>query len=674
MVQGELLHDLVERSRERVMQVRAGSSLLHVLHQQQLHALPQLSSSTSLPLLPPAPSLAIAPRCRPRNILHAQVADEGNTKDRRRRGALPRIAKDVVQLPDATTSFEQYRNFMANKIYREETMHLQNRRAALVPRDDLLKKLATVCAAALKEMENEEEAPAVRESLRGKLLRAMALLRGGRAFEQAKTLAPPPPPAYGDIKNAHLAFLQFKSDDASATKQKRVHPSAGLQEGNTSTKTPIHFGDRICLLSSSSDLPLAIGPDGRCHPAQDSSAGPHMTFTIVDFRNPSRYDEVTATDDFWLRVDPTVLAPRMFDPRRLHANSGSGEDSDPTDDGGGDGDVASLLSDTSYYLGCPGWLDEGESNSAPLLESSTSTQKGITHAGMAATDKDRRLRGQQRFRLVAMKALTPSRDYYGDDAATREYAMETNEGIMRLARWRFVRYSPRKHEQVHVGGKTANVRIDGLDNEQDVNDAMVNCSTVYLVLSDFALVYDKSLKRGVGVRVSSEPSAEVLKVKKTYPDKKTRRRQHSDSGVVANAIVHLSACARWQVRILQRTGGLNYLQELELAMAAVTGDFRKEDGARVEWLREKQEKMASNDRRLHAKTRLVPDARRQYDLVVSQSNSKLAQIERQKGAQAPEYFQRRLQALESMESGHQLCEIMHLKQQQLHQVFELPHL
>lgn len=54
-----------------------------------------------------------------------------------------------------------------------------------------------------------------------------------------------------------------------------------MQDGNTSTKTPIHFGDQICLLSSSSDLPLAIGSDGRSRPAKDSSAGPHMTFTIV---------------------------------------------------------------------------------------------------------------------------------------------------------------------------------------------------------------------------------------------------------------------------------------------------------------------------------------------------------------------------------------------------------
>ncbi|EEY61620.1 uncharacterized protein PITG_01948 [Phytophthora infestans T30-4] len=569
MVQRELLHDLVERSRERVVQVRAGHNVLRVLHQQQLHA-PQLSMSTSLPLLHPAPLLAKASKHK---TLAAQVADDHNI-GRQRRRALPRLAKDAMELPEGATSFEQYQNFMASKIFREQAIHLQNRRVALVPQDDLLKKLATVCAAALKEMENMEEAPAVRESLHSKLLRAMALLRRGRAFEQVKTLAPPPPPTYGDIKNAHVAFLQFKNDDGS-TKQKRVHP-AGLQDGNASNKTPIHFGDRICLLSSSSNLPLAVGPDGRSHSAPDSSVGPHMTFTIVDFRSPARYDEVTATDDFWL---------------------------------------PSLLSDTNYYLGCPGWLDD-----------------------------ERRLSGQQRFRLVAMKALTPSREYYGDDAATREHAIETNEGIMRLARWRIVRYKPRTHKQ--LGGTTDH---SGVDDEHDVNDAMLNCSTVYLVLSDFALVYDKRHKRGVAVRVASEPP----------------------SGV---AIVRLPACARWQVRILQRSGGLNYLKELELAMAAVTGNFQNEDGARVEWLREKQEKMASNDRRIRAKTRLVSDARRQYDLIVSQSNSKLEQIERQKGAQSTGYFQRRLEALENMESGHQLHEIIHLKHQQLHRVVELPHI
>ncbi|KAK1931521.1 hypothetical protein P3T76_012850 [Phytophthora citrophthora] len=677
MAQRELLHELVERSRERVVQVRAGSSLLHVLHQEHLKASPLLSTSTSLPLLPPAPTLAIATKRRTHKSLQVESALDDEHKARRRRGALPRLAKDVVQLPEGTTSFEQYQNFLANKIYKQETMHLQNRRAALVPKADLLKKLATVCAAALKEMEDDDDTPSVSESLREKLLRAMALLRGGRAFEQAKSLAPPPPPAYGEIKNAHLAFLQFKQDEVNGTKKKQVHPwvfiyalrdfascllihatmygrSAGLQDGNTSTKTPIHFGDQICLLSSSSDLPLAIGPDGRSRPTQDSSAGPHMTFTIVDFRNPSRCDEVTSTDDFWLRVDPAVLGPHKFDPRRRC----NGDDTDLS----GDGDISSLLSDTSYYLGCPGWQVDDESNSSPLKNASVSIRSGNTQIN------EHRQHGQKHFRLVAMKALTPSRDVYGDDAATREYAVETNESIMRLARWRFMRYTPRKHEQ--LGGKA-----EVTHNGQDVNDAMVNCSTVYLVLSDFALVYDVGLKRGVGMRVSSNAHerSNVAKLHQNGIGQKEPRHLHANSEMIAN-VMHLSACARWQVRILQRTGGVNYLQELELAMAAVTGDYRKEDGVRVEWLREKQEKMASDNRRLHVKTKLVPEARRQYDLVASQSNSKLEQIERQKGAQATEYFQRRLHELEVLESRHQPYEILHLKQRQLQRVVELPRL
>ncbi|KAL4159744.1 hypothetical protein PRNP1_000317 [Phytophthora ramorum] len=451
MAQRELIHDLVECSRERVVQVRAGSSLAHVLQQQQLQPQP---SASSLPLLPPAPLLALGAKRRPHKAAHGEVANE--PKVQRRRNALPRLAKAVAQLPEAASSFEQYQHFMATKIYTEETIHLQNRRVALVPKTDLLKKLAEVCAAALKEMENESDAPVVRESLREKLVRATALLRSGQAFANAKSLAPPPLPIYGQIKNPHLAFLEFKRDGLVATKDRHIHPSAGLQDGNTATKLPIHFGDQICLLSSSSDLPLSIGADGRSRPAKDSSVGPQMTFTIVDFRNPSRYDEVTSTDDFWLRADPAAIVPRkQLDARRLF-NSENGEDSDST------------------------------------------------------------------------------------------------------------------------------------------------------------------------------------------------------------------------VRILQRTGCINYLQELELAIAAVTGDVRKEDDARVEWLRQKQEKVASNNRRLQAKNCMILDARRQYDLVAAQSNSKLEQIERQKGAQATEYFQRRLQALGSMERAHKPHEIMQLKQQQLHRVVELP--
>ncbi|GMF11495.1 unnamed protein product [Phytophthora lilii] len=625
MAQRELIHDLVERSRERVVQVRAGSSLLHVLQQQQLYQPPALHTSTSLPLLPPAPTLALIPKRRNAKTLQGEAAD--GRKPRRRRGALPRLARDVVQLPEATTSFEQYQHFMASKLYSEETVHLQNRRAALVPKASHLKRLAAVCAAALKEMENESEASVVRESLREKLVRAMGLLRGGCAFANAKSLAPPPPPAYGDIKNAHLAFLEFKRDGVSATKQKRVHPWV---------------------------LPAC-----------------HYIAVQVDFRNPSRYDEVTATDDFWLRVDSAALAPRkLLDTHHLCFNRSSDGASDPTGDADEDDDLTSLLSDTSYYLGCPGWLDDGESYAAPQGKTT------IADAGATSNTRvteDTRLQQQKHFSIVAMKALTPSREYYGDDAATREYAVETNEGIMRLARWRFVRYTPRRHEQI---GK-AEVS-DALANEQDVNDAMVNCSTVYLVLSNFALVYDEKHKRGVGVRISSDARVSPTETLKLHridhkKDKIGHKHHHHHSNDIAN-VVQLSACARWQVRILQRTGGINYLQELEIALAEVAGDFRKEDGARVEWLRKKQEKMASNNRRLNARHGMVQDAKRQYDLVVTQSNSKLEQIEQQKGSQAAEYFQRRLKELETVAGSHQPFEILQLKQQELQRVVELPHI
>ncbi|KAG2527308.1 hypothetical protein BBO99_00002557 [Phytophthora kernoviae] len=315
MTQRELIHELVDRSRERVAQVRAGNSLHRVLqHDALTHS---HSSPSTLPFLPPAPPLAIMPKHSIRKATHAEKGD--GKKDRRRHGVLPLLAASTLHLPVEASSFDQYQHFMDSKVYREETLNQRQRRVALAPRADLLKKLAVVCAAALAEVEKETNAPIVRESLREKLLRATALLRGGRAFENAKMLPPPPPPAYAEIKNAHLAFLEFKRDGVSPTKQKRIHPSAGLQDVNTSAKTPIHFGDQICLLSSMSDVPLAIGPDGRSRATLDSSVGPHMTFTIVDFRNPSRYDEVTATDDFWLRVDPTFLAPRKhLDPQRLY--------------------------------------------------------------------------------------------------------------------------------------------------------------------------------------------------------------------------------------------------------------------------------------------------------------------------------------------------------------------
>ncbi|RLN97127.1 hypothetical protein BBJ28_00010137, partial [Nothophytophthora sp. Chile5] len=698
--QKEIIHELVERSRGRLVQVRAGSSLRRVLQQEGEGTASSPSPSTkatvcanALPHLRPSLSLVLSTTHDTRKAANPTLEDGRDS--RRPRGMTRRLPESASagHLPEVTTSYQQYQRFMDDKAHRSEMLHQHQRRVAVVPCAAELKKLATVCAAALAEMEDAPDtstSPA--EPLHAKLLHAMALLRGGHAFVDAKALAPPPAPAFAQMKNTHLAFLEFKRDSAGDAKRHRVHPSVGLQQGNTSSKTPIHFGDQICFLSAVSNLPLAIGPDGRSYAARDASTGPHMTFTIVshitcrlftqrhigslayqllppscpsqvDFRNPSRNGEVTAADDFWLRVDPATLAqPRRIHLSRMdvHINEGEG----PDHEGGGDAgdDLDSLLSDTSYYLGCPGWLDDGGvdvSASTPQKEVVTATQTAA-RAQKKALAKGRGEQRTRRFRLVAMKAVTPSRAYYGDDEATREYAMETNESVMRLARWRFVRYEQQAGEDVR--------KACG-DEEQDVNDAMVSCTTVYLTLQDVTLAFDEELHRGVGLRMASNTSAASTESLELHC-----RKPRSSHRTGVESLGRLSHCARWQVRLLNRSHGVSRLQELDLAMAAVGGAAGREDNSRVEWLRKRQAKVAVNDQRLGEKQALALEARRQYDLVAVRSNEKLKQIERQKAAHAPEYFQQRLQMLKAAGNSHKPHELKQLKQQELQRVVELPRL
>ncbi|RLN88650.1 hypothetical protein BBJ28_00011709 [Nothophytophthora sp. Chile5] len=692
--QKEVIHELVERSHDRLVQVRAGSSLRRVLQREGEGTASSPSSSTKaivranvLPHLPPSPSLALSTTHGTRKVANPTLA--GAHDSRRPRGMTRRLPESASagHLPEVTTSYQQYQRFVDGKAHKYETLHQHQRRVAVVPCAAELKKLATVCAAALAEMEDAPDtstSPA--EPLRAKLLHAMALLRGGHAFVDAKILDPPPAPAFAQMKNTHLAFLEFKRDGAGDAKRHRVHPSVGLQQGNTSSKTPIHFGDQICFLSAVSNLPLAIGSDGRSRAARDASTGPHMTFTIVshttcrlftqahigslayqllllscvsqvDFRNPSRNGEVTAADDFWLRVDPTTLAqPRRIDLRRMDVHINEGEDPNHESEGDADDDLASLLSDTNYYLGCPGWLDDGGAD-----VSDSTSQKEAVMAQKKTLAKGRT--GEQRsrrFRLVAMKAVTPSRAYYGDDAATREYATETNESVMRLARWRFARYEQQAGEDVW--------KACG-DEEQDVNDAMVSCTTVYLTLQDVTLAFDEELHRGVGLRTASDTSTASTESRELH-----LRKPRSSHRTGIESLGRLSHCARWQVRLLKRSHSIAHLQELDLAMAAVGGAAGREDNSRVEWLRKRQAKVAVNDRRLGEKQALALEARRQYDLVAVRSNEKLKQIERQKAAHAPEYFQQRLQMVKAAENSHKPHELKQLKQQELQRVVELPRL
>lgn len=331
--------------------------------------------------------------------------------------------------------------------------------------------------------------------------------------------------------------------------------------------------------------------------------GPHMTLTIVDFCNPLRRDELTLNDAFWLRIDASALQ--------------DGADNSHHDGDEGD-DLESLLVDTSYFLGCPGWLD--------------------TECTAQAAHSKRRRRGRggnerpKLFRLVAMKALTPSRDYYGDDAATREFAMETNEHIVRLAWWQFA-LQQSKQQQALPPDRSANPFEA---SPGDVNDALLNCSLVQLSQDhNFVLSYGGSQLRGV-CRPTSRRSRE--------------REQRAPTGAKCGGSNSTNgkpvpSDSIWQVRLLRRQSppsGTSAGAGAAPGGVEVEGD---EDNPSVKWLREKQALVARNGGKLLGKMGLAQLARQQFERVAAESNSKLAQIEQHKAQRAPAYFEQLLHAV-----------------------------
>jgi hypothetical protein len=337
-----------------------------------------------------------------------------------------------------------------------------------------------------------------------------------------------------------------------------------------------------------SHLPLSIGMDGRSRAAESTAVGPHMTFTIVDFCNPSRRDELTVNDAFWLRVDASALP----DGADIGHHDGEGDD------------LESLLVDTSYYLGCPGWLD--------------------TECTAHANQSKRRRRGRtgeerpKLFRLVAMKALTPSRDYYGDDEATRAFAMETNENIVRLARWRFVL-----------------LQLQAQQTTGDVNDALLNCSVVQLTQDhNFVLSYDASQLRGV-CRPGSRRSEERESRAPTRANDTMKRPPPSKP---------VSPDSMWQVRLLRRQPSPSRSPARSVIPDASDVEIDDDDPA-VQWLREKQALVARNGEKIACKMGLAQLARDQFERVAAESNGKLAQIEQHKAQRAPEYFGQLLHAV-----------------------------
>ncbi|GLD96062.1 hypothetical protein PINS_up004740 [Pythium insidiosum] len=500
-----LIHELIEQSHDRVAHVRAGQPIVDVFS----------ASSSS----PSSSSTALPPIASP--SFHAPHASNV------RRERLPPAAS-LTRLPPASVA-------ITNASNEDDVARVRTRRRAIGRSDKKLQKIATTAVAS-----TTATATSTSESAKSKLWRAVAAMKGHHAFLHVQRSGPrvsvPTADSFGG--NAHLAFLEFKRQHD----ETRAPVTVSMTELNASTKTPIRFGDQICLLSMESHVPLAVGADGHTLSVGNSVIGPHTIFTLLDFRDPSRRDDVRMGDDVWLRVDSSML--RLKEPRD---------------------DVLALVVDVHYFLGCPGWLEDAPTPSvARGLVPAHKTPNAYSVSdgdAMAALDT---------LKLAAMKAEVPAVDVYGDDQATREVAVETNASVLRLAKWRFASIS--RSRSLHAAADASGARV-------------LNCATLCVLQSDFALEFDALRQRAVLRGGSRRGSRADASESKTSLDV-TRR-----------------PSAAWQLRLVARPERERSEQATaSAATAAGAGAGATSDG---EWLARHEEQVARNARRIRDKSALA---------------------------------------------------------------------
>lgn len=385
----------------------------------------------------------------------------------------------------------------------------------------------------------------------------------------------------------------------------------------------------------------------------------------VDFRSPTRQTVVAAEDEFWLRVDPSLIRRRarasavFVHGSRQQRDEPMSEDDDDDDES----DVSHLLSETHYYLGCAGSIEDppdDESNDATAATSPSNKAHtrgaALSYVLPAPTASSSPLKthsstnqSHDTFRLVAIKATVPSIEYYGDDSATREYTIETNESAMHLARWRFTLNSHAKLS-TSSGHKDASA-----EDASEETRLLLNCASVYLSLNHFVLESDsarhhRGVLRDFAKRSSSlASSASATGVHDIARTLRQRGKTHASA-------------ASWQVRLLRqakraRAGASPSKTSPGKATGAGTdaGSSTSSPSKLVvrellestpaEWLKKKQEVVERTAAVIRDKRALAHTAKQSYERVATQSNRRLIEIEQHKARHQLAYFQSRYHAI-----------------------------
>lgn len=249
--QTQFIHGLIEQSRERVVQVRAGQSLVEVLESNN-HSSPPRAKQQQLPkqlpkkkqasratntVLPSvtSPTMTLVYEAR-RHGSAVDTAESNNSamrKHLRKQGvlavpdqsALASTSNNATTVSSGRTELEEvpfvkFLEYMGGKSVKTESLRQNSRRKAITKSTPKMQQLTALSQPiALPPPAN---AAMVTESAVAKFARVVAVMKGEKAFMHRKKAVVSDAQQLANTKNPHFAFLDFKKGEADHKRQPRV--------------------------------------------------------------------------------------------------------------------------------------------------------------------------------------------------------------------------------------------------------------------------------------------------------------------------------------------------------------------------------------------------------------------------------------------------------------------